>query len=149
MSSEIPTDQVINKVISIHAPAERVWAALTDPALIKKWMSETEIEIITDWIVGHPVIIRGPWYKSDFENKGTVLSFEPGAYLRYSHLSSLSRLPDKTENYTNIAFRLTPDGDHTGLELTVDNFPTEAIYKHFAFYWNVAVVLLKKFAEGQ
>jgi|GEM_PF-3423452 len=44
-------------------------------------------------------------------------------------------------------FALTPGEDGTELSLTLRNFPTEVIYKHLAFYWNVTIVLLKKFVE--
>ncbi len=110
-------------------------------------MSETKIEIITDWKVGHPFIIQGDWNKTGFKNTGTLLQFEPEKIFQYSHLSSLSRLPDTFENHTIIGFHLSPIENQTSLTLTVSNFPTETIYKHFAFYWTVAIELLKKFVE--
>ena len=149
MNEPTTYEQVITKTIAIHAPAAKVWAALTEPQAMKKWMSETEIEIITDWKAGNPMIVRGPWYKSYFENKGTVLLFEPERALQYSHLSSLSKLPDTPENYTAIGFSLTPEKDQTVLILTLSNFPTETIYTHFNFYWNVTLHLLKKYIEHE
>ena len=110
-------------------------------------MSDIEITIITDWKVGSPVVIRGHMNGKDFENKGTVLQFEPGKTLRYSHLSSLSRLPDQAENYAIIEFRLRPMGDQTILTLTLSDFATESIYQHLAFYWNVTLEVLKKMIE--
>jgi hypothetical protein len=66
---------------------------------------------------------------------------------RYSHLSSISRLPDEQENYSIVAFRLQPKEDETLLTLTLSNFPTESIYQHLAFYWNVTLETLKKMIE--
>ena len=88
---------VIENSATIHAPPSEVWRALTDPDLMKQWMAEPEmrIGIITDWKVGSPIIVKGRHNNVDFENKGTVLHFEPNSILRYSHLSSVSRLPDK------------------------------------------------------
>ena len=114
---------------------------------MKRWMSETEIDIITDWVVGKPINICGDWYKTGFVNKGTVLAFIPEQILSYSHLSSLSRLPDTAENYSLITFTLIPREQSTVLALTLNNFPNEVIYKHLAFYWNVTLELLKKFIE--
>lgn len=139
--------QSIAKHVLISAPQSKVWAVLTRPELMKQWMTETEIEIVSDWEVGGPFIIKGPWYKSHFENMGALLVFEPEHVFSYSHLSSLSRLPDSPENYTILEFRLIEEADKTRLELTLSNFPTEAIYRHFAFYWNVALDLLRRFAE--
>jgi len=142
-------EQTIIKKIAINAPPSKIWEALTAPSQMKQWMSETEIEVITDWVEGRPMIIRGLWYKTNFENRGTVLQYQENRVLSYSHLSSLSRLPDEPGNYTNIKFALEDKDDQAELTLTLDNFPTEAIYRHFAFYWNVAIVLLKRFVESQ
>jgi len=126
-----------------------VWEALTNPELMKKWMSETEINIITDWNVGSPMIIRGDLHGIKFENKGTVLQFEPEKILQYNYLSSISRLPDQPGNYSNIEFRLAPIEDQTALTVLVSNFPTEIIYKHLAFYWNVTLEIFKRLIENQ
>jgi uncharacterized protein YndB with AHSA1/START domain len=135
------------KTIQINAPAAKVWAALTRPELMKQWMAETEIEISTDWQVGSPILIGGRLYKKRFENKGRVLQFEPEKVLQYSHLSSISRLPDRPESYSLFEFQLTPIGDQTRLTINASNFPTETIYKHLAFYWNAALEVLKRLIE--
>jgi uncharacterized protein YndB with AHSA1/START domain len=142
-------DKIFNKTIQINAPISKVWDTLTIPALMKKWMSETEIDIITDWNVGSPILIRGRLHGIKFENKGTVLQFEREKILQYSHLSSLSRLPDKPENYSVFEFRLAPIRNQTTLTITLRNFPTETIYQHLAFYWNVTPEILKRMIEEQ
>jgi Uncharacterized conserved protein len=143
------SDQIVNKSIHINAPTSAVWNALTNPELMKKWMSETEIHILTDWKVGNPFLIRGRLHGINFENTGRVLQFEPETILQYSHLSSLSRLADEPENYSILEFRLEPMQNQTALTLTVSNFPTESIYKHLAFYWNVTLEILKRMIEQQ
>ena len=150
-----PTDpwltdgKIVNKTIRINAPTSKVWDALTNPGLMKKWMSETEINIFTDWKVGNPFVIRGRLHGINFENRGTVLQFEPEKILQYNHLSSLSRLPDQFENYSILEFRLAPINEETSLTFTASNFPTESIYKHFAFYWNVTLEILKRMIEAE
>ena len=139
--------KIVSKTVRINAPTSKVWEALTDPDLMKKWMSETEIHIFTDWKVGNPFVIRGRLHGINFENWGTVLQFEPENTL-HSHLSSLSRLPDQLENYSILEFRLAPVHPETSLTLTASNFPTESIYKHFAFYWNVTLEILKRLIEA-
>ena len=138
---------IVSKTIHINAPTSGVWETLTNPELMKKWMSEAEINILTDWRVGNPIIIRGSLHRVKFENKGTVLQFEPEKILQYTHLSSLSRLPDQPENYTVLEFSLTPINNQTKLVFTASNLPTESIYKHFAFYWNVTLEILKRMIE--
>jgi hypothetical protein len=81
------------------------------------------------------------------ESNGTVLVFEQEKKLQYNHLSSLSRLPDELENYSIIEFILSPIENQTILTITLSNFPTEEIYRHLAFYWNVTLEILKKQIE--
>jgi uncharacterized protein YndB with AHSA1/START domain len=132
------------KTVEIQAPVDKVWEALTIPTLMKQWMTESSIDIITSWEKGSPFIIEGNLHGIVFQNKGVVLEYEPMHRLAYSHLSSISALPDELENYTVIDFTLTHG---TILTIEINNFPTDAIYHHMAFYWNVAPEVLKKFVE--
>ncbi len=147
----VPADRkIMSKTVHIYASTTQVWHMLTTPELMKKWMmSDIELEIITDWNVGSPMLIRGNLNGKDFENKGTVLQIEPEKTLQYSHLSSLSRLPDRPENYAIVAFRLEPVAGQTILTLTLHNFATESIYQHLAFYWNVTLEVLKQMLENR
>ena len=143
--------KIFNKAVNINAPTSQVWHILTTPELMKKWMisDDIEININTDWKVGSPMVIRGNMNGKNFENNGTVLQFETEKTLRYSHLSSISRLPDQPESYSIVEFRLQPIENQTILTLTLSNFPTESIYKHLAFYWNVTLEVLKRMIENK
>jgi uncharacterized protein YndB with AHSA1/START domain len=139
---------VVSKSITIRASSTRVWETLTLPDLMKDWMFPTEIDIITDWKIGNPIVIRGDLHGVPFENKGTVLQFEPERLLQYSHLSSVSRLLDEPVNYSVLEFRLAAITDsQTALTLTLSNFPTQVIYKHLAYYWNVTLEVIKRRLE--
>jgi hypothetical protein len=118
---------------------------------MKQWMGEPEmqLEIVTDWQVGSPITIAG-WHHVHFENKGTVLRFEPNLVLEYSHLSSVSRLRDEAESYTKIEFRLVPADEHcTSLNLRISGFPTESIFRHFDFYWRMTLPILRRFVVSR
>jgi uncharacterized protein YndB with AHSA1/START domain len=141
------TETSFNNNIIINAKPAKVWEVLTNSQLIPKWMAESEIEIITSWQVGSPIIIRGDLHGMPFENTGSVLQFEPEKLLRYSHLSSLSNLPNEIDSYSVIEFSLQPKGNQTVLTLTLSNFPTEEIYRHLVFYWSVTIEILKEFIE--
>jgi len=138
----------IEKTILINSAALTVWKTLTEPALMKQWMgdAEMEIDIQTTWQVNSPIVISG-FHHLKFENKGTVLQFEPGQALKYNFLSSISRLPDIPENYTIIGFTLSPADNQTALTLVITNFPTETIYLHLDFYWRTTIELIKHFTE--
>lgn len=134
----------------VNAPPTDVWSALTDTASMKKWMGEAEfgLDIGTDWRVGAPIVIKG-FHHIHFENKGTVLQFEPPSILRYTHLSSTSRLHDQAANYSTIEFKLVPAADlSTSLTVKISGSPNEVIHKHLALYWRTTIQILKRFVES-
>jgi uncharacterized protein YndB with AHSA1/START domain len=141
--------QTIEISIPINASISTVWNALTNPTVMKQWMGEPDmkIEIDTDWKEGGPIVIEG-FHHVAFKNYGTVLKFEANQKLRYSHLSSLSGLPDIVDNYSIFDFSLSSSQNQTFLSLTIKNFPTESIYKHLDFYWKGTIPTLKDFIES-
>jgi uncharacterized protein YndB with AHSA1/START domain len=141
---------LVHHSVLIEAPINKVWGALTDIACMKQWMSidERELDIITTWQVGSPILIKG-FHHAPFENKGIVLQLEREHILQYSHLSSLSRLTDKAENYTILTFRLIPSKEGTELSFHAEQFPTESIQKHIDFYWKSTLVILKEWIERE
>ncbi|HXS36026.1 MAG TPA: SRPBCC domain-containing protein [Flavipsychrobacter sp.] len=140
-------NQIINKTLNINAHTSRVWKTLTDPELLKLWMLDSEINISSDWKAGSPIMMYGDLHGIRFETKGMVLQAEPEKILEYTHWSSLSQHADIPENYSVITFMLTPIDGKTILTFTQSNFETEVSYKHFNFYWNVALELMKKLNE--
>ena len=138
----------IEHVVEIAAPPRDVWRALTTPAAMAQWMAEPEMrfEIDADWTVGSAIEMRGVHHVA-FRNAGTVLRVEPEHALAYTHLSSLSRLPDVPENHAEIEFVLAPAGEVTSVTLTLRRFPTESIARHLDFYWRGTLGVLKQFVE--
>lgn len=147
MTEQYLNNTEINKTVTIHTSASKVWEALTNPELIKRWIADNEVDVITNWKVGSPIIFRGSLHWINFENKGTIQQFEPEKVFQYNYLSSLSNLPEIPENYTSIRFVLSSTEDKTELMLTLSNFPDEVIRKHLDFYWNVTLGILKNLCE--
>ncbi|MCK8495612.1 MULTISPECIES: SRPBCC family protein [Spirosoma] len=134
--------------VTIQAKPAAVWAALTQPARMTEWLAEPEaqIQVITNWQINTSITIRG-FHHVKFENKGIVLRFDQERKVAYTHLSSVSRLPDTAENYSILEFTLTPTNQFTHLRLTIENFPTESIQKHLEFYWRTTLFLIKEQVE--
>ncbi|MGN8070890.1 SRPBCC domain-containing protein [Mucilaginibacter sp. SG564] len=145
--TDYPANKSIIKTAVIHAPVTKVWTALTDQELIKQWMIDTELQVVTDWQTGNPIIFKGSLHWINFENKGTILQFETAKAFQYNYWSTLSGLPDVPENYTIVGFVLNPAEGGTTLTLTLSNFPNKVIYKHLDFYWTVTLDILKKLCE--
>src|SRR5690242_19698802 len=125
--SNLQATMTFEESVLIAAPADAVWENLTSTQLAPQWMGDPEmaVELETEWIVGGPVVVRG-FHHVPFENTGKVLAFEPGRRLVYTHLSSLSRLPDEPASYTTLAFALSPVTDGSSLLLVASGFPTGA-----------------------
>jgi uncharacterized protein YndB with AHSA1/START domain len=142
-------NDIFSLSISIHADASTIWRYLTEPELMKLWMGEREmqIEIHTDWKVNSPTVISGV-HHGKFNNSGVVLCYDELNQLSYSHLSSVSRLPDLPENYSVITFSLVATGELTTLTIELRNFATESIQKHLEFYWNTTAVIIKNTIEN-
>ena len=139
---------IFSATVIINSKPAEVWKTLTTPDLMTVWMGEPgmKLEILTDWNVNSPITIRG-FHHVNFENKGIVLQFEKERKLSYSHLSSVSRLPDRQENYSILEFILTPVDKQTSLMINISNFPTEIIRKHLEFYWRTTVLKIKQSVE--
>lgn len=136
--------QQIEKSILIETSPKTVWNYLTAPAFMKKWMGdeEMEIDILSDWKIGGSFVIKG-FHHIPFENRGTILQFEVEKVFQYEYLSSMSGLEDVPESYTRISFYLAPMDGHTELTVQAENFPTFEIYKHWEFYWNGTLGIIK------
>lgn len=131
--------------ITIECPPAMVWETLTTPALMAQWMGEDmNISVSTSWELHSPITIRG-FHHAVFENKGTILVYEQDKKLSYTHLSNLSGLADRVENYTILTFILTPVDGGTTLSITLENFPDDIIQKHLEFYWRGTLFKIREF----
>ncbi|GGH32371.1 hypothetical protein GCM10007423_21830 [Dyadobacter endophyticus] len=134
--------------ITVNASAEHVWAVLTQPELIGKWMFDTPVEIDTEWHEGGKLREQGDLHGLPFENRGEIIRFDPPAALQYTHWSTLSLIPDVPQNYSLLQFQLQNIDSRTVLKLTISNLVTFEIFKHLEFYWKVALHLLREVAES-
>ncbi len=131
--------------VIVNAPAEKVWQALTDPALIKQYLFGTDAE--SDWKPGSPVRYRGVWEGKPYEDKGTILESVPGKVLKATYWSAASGKPDAPENYYTITQRIKEKAGVTALDLTQENCPSREDADHSASNWNMVLGKLKEILE--
>ena len=131
--------------ITISAPISKTWDALINPESIKQYMFGTTV--VTDWREGNAIVWKGEWQGKFYEDKGVILSFEPGQMIQYSHFSPLSGLPDRPENYHTVTVELSSEGNQTRVLLAQDNNPDEQARDHSRDNWAMMLVTLKKFLE--
>ena len=137
---------VAKTTTDIAAPAERVWAALIDPAAIKQYYFGSTVE--SHWKIGSPISFKGEWQGRAYEDKGEVLEALRPQLLQYSHFSPMMGKPDKPENYHTITIRLSESGKNTRVTLEQDNNNTEEERGHSQKNWETMLAGLKKYVEG-
>jgi uncharacterized protein YndB with AHSA1/START domain len=91
--------------VGIRAPASKVWLALTEPDLVKRWQYDSDLQ--TTWEPGTPIVFRNEWNGQVFEQKGTVLEFMAGSRLKYSLLFPRPDLQDVPEHHFFMTYELT------------------------------------------
>ena len=132
--------------VTIDASPDKVWAALTDPALIKRYMFGSEVT--SDWTVGSTITYAGEYEGKKYEDHGTILEIRPNELLRSTHFSPLSGQPDVPENYHTITYTLERQGVRTRLELVQDNNGSEEEAEHSAANWMQMLEALKSVVES-
>jgi uncharacterized protein YndB with AHSA1/START domain len=142
----MPRDITTETSTTIAAPAGRVWEALTTPDLIKQWFFGTDTE--TDWAEGSQIVHRGEYQGMPYEDKGTILKFEPGRRLVHTHWSPVSGLPDAEENYEEITWTLDDHGDSTTLTISEVNLASEEAKATSEQGWSAALASLKQLLES-
>lgn len=130
---------------TIHAPASKVWDAITRPHLIKQYLFGTDV--ISDWKVGSPIIYKGEWQGKAFEDKGTILEMEPQKTLISTHWSPLSGVPDTPENYHQVTYSLLEQNGETEVTITQDNNASEQEKEHSEQNWKQVLEGLKNLLE--
>ena len=131
--------------ITINAPPAKVWEAITNPALRKKWFFGVDTR--TDWREGSPIVHTGEWGGKPYKDKGVVKQIVPRKKLVHTHWSSMSGRPDKPENYETINYTLTELNGATEVGVTEDNVADERQQATSEEMWKGALGELKKVVE--
>jgi uncharacterized protein YndB with AHSA1/START domain len=138
-------DHIANSEILIDAPIEKVWDALINPEVIKKYMFGTTV--ISDWTEGGKIVWQGEWKGKPYEDKGTILKIVAERQLQYSHFSPLTGLEDTPENYHTVTVNLSESEKQTQFALSQDNNATEKEKEHSESNWKMMLTGLKELLE--
>ncbi|KQW80061.1 hypothetical protein ASC89_08100 [Devosia sp. Root413D1] len=127
--------------LELSTPPTRVWAALTDPAMIRQYMFGAELT--GDWRQGGTVTYRGEWDGTPFEDKGDILEIDPPRLLKVNYYSAMSGQPDTPENRQLITYALVPSGTGTRLTVSQSNNPTQQASTAAEGNWAMTLDALK------
>jgi uncharacterized protein YndB with AHSA1/START domain len=142
---EIMADYVATAETEIEAPRDKVWAALTDPEQIEEYMFGSQV--VTDWKQGSPIVWKGEYEGSKYEDKGEIVEIEPERRLKVTHFSPLSGQEDRPENYHTLLYELEERGGKTRVSLSQDNNASKEAAEHSQANWETMLAGLKQVAE--
>ncbi|MGO4147548.1 SRPBCC domain-containing protein [Paenarthrobacter sp. YAF11_1] len=133
--------------ITIISPPEAVWEALTDPSRIKEYFLGTTVN--TTWRVGDPITYSGEYNGTAYEDKGTILAFDPPKLLKTTHYSPASGRPDIPSSYHTVEYDVSAAGDGTTVTITQGNNSSEEEVAQSMETWGLVLRNLKEFLEAR
>ena len=139
-------DLVVKKTLKINVNASKVWNALTNPKMIKKYLFGTKV--VTDWKVGSKISFQGKWKEKKFKDKGIIEKFEIEKLFQYTYWSMFSGLEDKKENYSLVTFELSGDEKTTKLTVSQKGFADKTSQEHSDKGWSMVLQKIKELLEG-
>ena len=140
-------DYIAKAKITINAPIVKVWDALINPELIKKYMFGTNV--VSDWKEDKTIVWKGEWEGKKYEDKGKILKLVPKHLIQYNHFSPLSGLSDAPENYHIVTIKLSDKGSRTFLSLSQSNNPSKQAREHSEKNWGMILTNLKQLLEDE
>jgi uncharacterized protein YndB with AHSA1/START domain len=135
------------KSVTIHAPVDDVWRALTDSQMIRQYFFG--VETMGEWKEGNTILYKGEWQGKKFESKARVLQVEDQKLLKYSYWSNMSGMPDVPENYHIITYHLEKEDNSTVLTMTEENLDNEEMVGRSAKLWDMVFQNLQKLLEKE
>lgn len=123
-----------------------MWAALTDPVLVRQWQYASELT--TEWRVGGSIRFSSEYEGQTFEQWGTVLAFEAPRRLSYTLFAPRPGLEDVPENYFTMTYELDDLDGSTVLSIIQKDPRAESLDDDDAQGDNPVLVALKTLVEA-
>lgn len=143
--NSIDTNLSIRKTIKIRTDSSKVWDALTNPKMIKKYLFNTRTK--SDWKIGSKIIFEGNYQGKKFKDMGIIQKLEKEKLFQYTYLSGLSGLEDKDENYSVVTFELSTENKTTKLIVTQRGFMDKKAQEHSDKGWSMVLRTIKNILE--
>lgn len=138
-------EHVARASVKIHARPEKVWDALTNPEMVRRYMMGATVN--SNWTAGAPITWSGEMRGRSFEDHGKVLRAERCRLLEYTHYSGGQGTPDSPDNYHTVKIELADEGRDTKVTLVQEGNPTEEARRHSEDNWRDMLDGLRKVVE--
>ena len=148
-------NKIVKNSILINASPDKVWEALVNPELTKKYMFGCET--VSDWKVGSELLWRGNYEGKEMVFvKEFVLEIGPNKKIEYTVIDPNATYPHTPENHLNVMYDLSFSDNHTTLTISQDGFETAAdgekrytdVYNN-GDGWNPILKLIKAVVESE
>lgn len=137
----------VRKTIKINVDSSKVWNAITNPKIIKKYLFDTNVK--SDWKIGSRITFEGNYQGKKFKDKGIIQKFDKEKLFQYTYLSEFSGLDDRDENYSIITFELTTEDKMTKLIVTQKGFVDKKAQEHSDQGWGMVFREIKDILEQE
>ncbi len=132
--------------IVIHSDLASVWKLLVDPVKHGELFWGSTVE--SDFMIGGPIVWKGTWQGTPFEDRGTVKRVEPLALLQYTHWTvTTASTPESSPNL--LTYRLSSEKDGVRVTFTHENIPTEKSRGHSEPLWRQLLERMKGMLEAR
>jgi uncharacterized protein YndB with AHSA1/START domain len=139
------TDLTTRTTVTIDAPIDDVWRAITTPEVIKQWFFGVDTQ--SDWTPGSELVHTGEWQGRPYEDKGEILRIQSPTELVHTHWSAMSGRPDEPENYEEVTWSLAERDGATELTISESNLPSEEAQAMSEQSWRTVLENLKGVLE--
>lgn len=131
--------------VSVRATADKVWKAITDPGIIRKYLFGTKVT--SDFKEGSEITYEGEFEGKSYKDKGVIQKMEPGKVFQSTFLSGTKE--DKPENYNLVTYRLAEQDGKTVVTLSQDNISSEKEKEHSDGNWTSVLKKMKEVVESE
>ena len=112
---------IVRNIITINAPAGKVWDVLTNPEQTPKYMFGCKI--ITDYQPGHPIIWQGTHEGHDTVYvTGHVVTYKLNQLFAYTVFDPFSTYENTEANHLTVTYTLVESDGSTQLEVTQGDY---------------------------
>jgi uncharacterized protein YndB with AHSA1/START domain len=141
-------DHIVEKKITIKAEPAKVWEALTNPELTKKYFFGCKV--YSKWKEGSSIAFKGRFMLvKKIEMKGKIVKIEPGKLLQYTLMNEGS---EDAANQSLVTDKLAYKNGKTVLSITDDVGKAEGAgerYERSVKGWDKILKGLKELVEKE
>lgn len=130
---------VYERKVTIQAPIERVWEALTNPDYTMKYMFNCRVK--STWGIQDDITWKGNYMGYDAFQKGVILECQPMSLIKYSTFDPNFGYEDVEENYVHVTYQLLETDKGIDVIFKSDNFgDDQKRYEDTKKGWDTLVV---------